>query len=147
MEWFGLFIGHLMGDYWPFQNDWMAKNKSNPYPEKLHKGVPSLDYIYAQKHKDGTRNWWIGHLACTLHCLLYTFSIFLFSFWWFPWWGYLICFLVHWPIDRFRLAKWIMVHTGQKEFATGALSPWSVILVDNSLHLLTLFLIGVSTHV
>ena len=128
MEWFGLLIGHLLGDYFPFQNDWMAKNKTSPFFDGWRKGL-------------------VGDTACTLHCLLYTFSIFLFTFWWMPWQGYLICFIVHWVIDRFRLAKWLMVHTGQKEFATGALSPWSVILVDQELHLLTLYLIGVFTYV
>jgi hypothetical protein len=36
-----------------------------------------------------------------------------------------------------------MVHcSGQRAFATGPLSPWSVIVVDNTIHLLVLYLIG-----
>lgn len=117
MEGFGLLVGHLLGDYWPLQNDWIAANKTN-------KG-------------------WIGNYSCTLHCILYTLSIWLFSYKWMPWWGLLTCFLAHWPIDRFRIARKLMDWTGQKEFAKGVFSPWSIIVVDNTLHLLTLYIIAI----
>jgi hypothetical protein len=86
--------------------------------------------------------WYRGHLACTVHCLCYTLAVWAFSFRWMPWWGLLACFLIHWPVDRFRLARLWMVHaSGQKAFATGPLAPWSVIVVDNVFHLLTLYAI------
>jgi hypothetical protein len=88
------------------------------------------------------RRYYLGHLACTVHCLLYTLAVWACTFWWMPWWGLLVCFAVHWPIDRFRLAKRWMMATGQRKFAEGLLSPWSVIVVDNTWHLLTLFLIA-----
>lgn len=129
MNGFGLLCGHLIGDY-ILQNDWMAANK----------------VVWGDKSQDAWA-WKVdnmGHLACTVHCLCYTFAVALFSFWWMPWWGYLVTFLTHWPIDRFRLAKWWMIHvSGQKGFATGPLAPWSFIIVDNIWHLVTLFVIGV----
>ena len=123
MESLGLLVGHLLGDY-VVQNDWMAKNKSLPFLPRHDKGLD-------------------GDLACTAHCLCYTLAVWVCSFWWMPWWGLVACFLVHWPIDRFRLAgPWMRNLSGQYEFATGPLSPWSIIVVDNTAHLLTLFLIG-----
>lgn len=80
-------------------------------------------------------------LACAVHCTLYTLAVWLCSFWWLPWWGLLVCWLAHFPLDRWRLARrWMSLR--QEAFATGPLSPWSVVVVDNTLHLLTLFLIG-----
>lgn len=150
MEGFGLILGHLLGDY-VLQNDWQAGNKTNPHPGRdPHFGKKlgdmsgsevkeSLDY-----HKR-RRLWVRGHLACTVHCLLYTLAVWACSFWWMPWWGLVICFAAHWPIDRFRLARAWMVHvSGQTAFATGPLAPWSVIVVDNTFHLLTLFLIALA---
>jgi Protein of unknown function (DUF3307) len=110
----GLVVGHLLGDY-IFQNDWQATNKtSRSFP-------------------------------CTVHCFLYTLAVWSCSFWWMPWWGLLACFAVHWPVDRWRLAgRWMRNVSGQKAFATGPLSPWSVIVVDNTFHLWTLLVIALA---
>lgn len=141
MEWFGLLLAHLLGDY-ILQNDWMAKNKVNPHPgESDHIIFPS-DEWFGWWSRD--IEWREGHLACTVHCFLYTLAVYLLSFWWLPWWAYVIVFVTHWPIDRFRLARWWMVNVSkQREFATGPLAPWSIIIVDNIFHLLTLYVIGV----
>ena len=134
MESLGLLVGHLVGDY-ILQNDWMASNKTNPLCRNV-----------AYDHSSKTtpfRAEMMGHLACTVHCLLYTLAVWACSFWWMPWWGLLVCFVTHWPIDRFRLARfWMMRVSGQQAFATGPLSPWSIIIVDNVAHILTLFVIG-----
>lgn len=156
MEGFGLLCGHLLGDF-ILQNDWMAKNKTSqpglPYlspaaRKLLHQEGGCRGYS-PEVHKEladwelAFKRHIIGHLSCTVHCFIYTLSIWAFSFWWLPWWGLLVCFLAHWPIDRFRLAAcWMKRIAGQKEFATGALAPWSVIVVDNTFHLLTLFFIA-----
>lgn len=42
-----------------------------------------------------------------------------------------------------RLAgRWMRNVSGQKAFATGPLSPWSIIVVDNVAHIATLAAIG-----
>jgi hypothetical protein len=113
MDGFALLLGHLVGDY-IVQTDWMANNK--------------------------TTNGVIGYYSCFVHCICYTLSIAAFSWFWMPWWGYIVCFGFHYPIDKWRLAKWWMMNvSGQKGFATGLLSPWSIIIVDNVFHLLTLY--------
>jgi hypothetical protein len=117
MEGLGLLLGHLIGDY-ILQDDWQAANKTSPAP--------------------------IGHVACTLHCTLYTLAVWLCSFWWMPWWGLAICWLAHFPVDRWRLARVLMRWTNHEAFATGPLSPWSIILTDNIVHLAVLFGIGVA---
>lgn len=155
MEGFGLLIGHLVGDY-IFQNDWQAKNKTSghPGPEPgvgylpdgspiVAKESPSL-MLDLQAWRERRAAWTRGHLACTVHCLLYTIAVFLCSFWWMPMWGLAVCFVLHWPIDRFRLAgRYMRNVSGQRDFATGVFSPWSIIVVDNVIHLATLFVIGV----
>lgn len=103
----GIFLGHCLGDF-ILQNDWMAAKKTK----------------YT--------------LPCLVHCLFYTLGMFLvlwphFSL---PWLFYLIVFATHFPIDRFRLARRMMTWTGQENFASGPFAPWSVIIVDNTMHLL-----------
>lgn len=142
MQGFGLLLGHLVGDY-IVQNDWMAKWKT-ANSERSVTEVP-LSVLLFSWGKVNDTNWGTLQpaLACTVHCLLYTMSVWAFSFWWMPWWGCLACFVVHWPIDRFRLArKWMENVSGQKEFANGVFSPWSIIVVDNVFHLLTLWIIA-----
>lgn len=168
----GIVLGHMLGDY-IFQNDWMAKNKTNelagPAKTRTWPGPWSVDAdpgtaAYALKmtlRNDAFDRWYeqeerrvatlpkrkkamrLGHYACTLHCLCYTLAVWAMTLEWMPWWGLLACFLVHWPVDRFRLAGWWMRNvSGQAEFAKGPLSPWSVIMVDNIFHLLTLYVIA-----
>jgi hypothetical protein len=78
-------LGHFVGDYL-FQNQWMATKKSE-------KG-------------------WIGHFACTVHVLLYTFAIFLFT----QKYNFLFLCIVaipHWIIDRWSLATyWLRFKNG-----------------------------------
>ncbi len=131
-----LLLGHLVGDY-ILQNDYLAANKVLPtsksqYPNgPLECGVDAWEDAKAVERK--------GDWACTVHCLLYTLAVWGTTFWWMPWWGLVVCFLAHWPIDRFRLARlWMTRVSGQAAFATGSLSPWSIIIVDNVGHLLTL---------
>lgn len=139
MTGFWLLMGHLIGDY-IVQNDWMARCKvawppTGPRPANHLKASDSWDeQVATARH---------GHSACTVHCLLYTLAIWACSFWWMPWWGLVACFVAHWPIDRFRLAgRWMRNVSGQSVFASGPLSPWSVIVVDNIAHLVTLGVIA-----
>lgn len=114
-----LLLGHLVGDY-VVQNDWMAGRKG-----------------------EAGR---VGHLACTVHCIAYTLACWAFTFAWMPAWGLAVVFLAHWPIDRFRLAGWWMRNvSGQSFFASpdNRTFPWSIIVVDNIFHLLTLYAVAV----
>jgi hypothetical protein len=145
---FSLVLGHLVGDYL-FQNDWQAKYKVARRPHYPRPGFGFEDMAGIEAAKAawdaGDRAGRIGPWACTVHCLLYTLAVFLCT--WpvhlFPWWFYLGVGLVHWPVDRFRLARvWMTRVSGQEAFATGPLAPWSVIVVDNTFHLLTLYLLA-----
>lgn len=145
MDGFFLLVGHLVGDY-VVQNDWQAANKTNPpigFAHTCTSGDGSDPENCETFRKDFKRRAMTGHLACTVHCLLYTLAVWACSFWWMPWWGAVACFAVHWPLDRFRLAgRWMRNVSGQKAFATGPLSPWSIIVVDNTFHLATLGVIA-----
>jgi hypothetical protein len=151
MEGFGLLLGHLVGDY-IFQDDWQATNKTNPAPLGTRPcvviGMEGGGYITpgTAEQRDQwdaiRRRWWLGHLACAVHCTLYTFAVWLCSYWWVPWWGLVVCWLAHFPVDRWRLARVLMRWTNHEQFATGPLSPWSIILTDNIIHLAALFAVG-----
>ena len=146
MQGFGLLLGHLVGDY-IVQNDWMAKWKTAEDGTATPEEHERITNAYGDHRKAILQDSWAQSrptYACTVHCLLYTLSVWAFSFWWMPWWGLLVCFAVHWPVDRFRLArKWMENVSGQKDFANGMFSPWSIIIVDNVFHLLTLWTIAV----
>lgn len=103
----GAMLGHFVGDYL-FQNQWMATRKSLP----------------------GMK----GHIACTVHVLLYTLAVILFTMplniahgtWWDifhaplifvqynPWLHFaLIVAIPHWIIDRWSLATyWLRLKNG-----------------------------------
>lgn len=150
MNGFFLILAHLLGDY-VLQNDWMAKFKITKHPGKRpgtaynKDGAPIFDVEdLATKLWDYDRDlhdWRLGHFACTVHCLLYTLATAACAFWWMPWWGYVIVFGVHWPIDRFGLAgRWMRNVSRQRAFASNFSSPnlpWGVIIIDQCFHLLT----------
>jgi len=149
MDGFALLVGHLLGDY-ILQNDWMAKNKTNCGPIGIHPRFRHYGELSKGQLEQYEAEWdaqckadTLGWITCTVHCLLYTLAIWACSFWWMPGWGLAACYGIHFVIDRFRLArKWMSV-VGQEDFATGPLSPWSTIVVDNTFHLLTLLVIWV----
>lgn len=150
MESFAMLLGHLVGDFIA-QDDWQASNKANPWPGprpgrvRLPDGSPVVpidlaDQLAAWDFR--TRRWWVGNLACTIHCVLYAVCCYVFCITWMPWWAAVIVGLVHWPIDRFRLPRLFMERvSNQRAFATGPLAPWSVVVVDQVWHLLTLYLV------
>lgn len=156
-----MILGHLVGDY-IIQNDWMASNKANP-GAGLHPGYArDVDgrHIISEDGKWVYQPWtpvdeqgWrakkskclVGYIACCVHCTLYTLSVWAFTFQWMPWWGLLTCWLCHFPIDRYGLARrWMTRVSGQAAFASNGHPcwPWSVIVVDNTSHLLTLWAIA-----
>lgn len=150
MESLGLLVGHLLGDY-ILQDDWQAKWKTGgptPTPEEIDNWIRPFN-IFQDDSKAKqiavkifhNARWWKANTACTIHCTLYTLAVWACSFWWMPWWGLAACFLAHYPVDRYRLARKLM-NLRHEQFATGIFSPWSIIIVDNTIHLLVLLIIG-----
>jgi hypothetical protein len=105
-----ILVGHLVGDFL-LQDDWLASGK---------------------KRSDG---------ICGLHVLIYTLSVLLFTGWfWQPdnWILFWAVAIPHYLIDRTRLVNGYMYLAGQSAFATAPMAPWSIIAVDNSMHLVCL---------
>lgn len=105
-------------------------------------------------------NWFIGHLVgdfllqndwmalnkkksslhCHIHCAVYTLTIWLFTGW--DAWSMAVCYIAHFAIDRSDVIDRYMTIIGQERFKTPPMWPWSVIAVDNTFHLLTLFILN-----
>ena len=121
-------IGHLVGDYL-LQNDWMALNK--------------------KRHS----------FPCAIHCALWTAAVCFFTGWFSPL-VVAVLFLTHFLQDRTTIIVWWMRLIGQHEFMrcdkivtdhtpyieadkvlsiAPGLGPWSIIVVDNVWHILTLW--------
>ncbi len=120
-----IILGHLAGDY-------LLQSKS----------------MALQKASGGARGFW----WCTLHCLIYAVVVCLFLWTANPLIGALV-FLSHWPIDRWSLAShwlkmikgrdFIAAHLSQEKFKEVDLvfSCLVYVVVDNTLHLILLWLI------
>lgn len=108
-------VGHLVGDYL-LQNDWMALNKKKPTAT--------------------------GELACCIHCAIWTISVTAFAGWATP----LICgflWLAHYAQDRTNVVLWWMTKVNrQPQFASGPCAPWSIIVVDNVWHIVSLYIVA-----
>lgn len=76
---------------------------------------------------------------CALHVGLYTLSIAAFTWW--PPWALVIVFVTHFAQDHSRVIEWFFEITGKQQFGSRPMAPWSFIVVDNSFHLLTLWII------
>lgn len=106
-------IGHLVGDYL-LQNDWMAmKKKSNP-------------------------------MVAVCHAYIWTASVTLFSGWLLIPEGRgafvaLALLVTHFFQDHTMIVQRWMRFIGQEEFSKPPLAPWSVIVVDNVWHIVTLW--------
>ena len=114
---FGIIIlAHLIGDFL-FQKDWHAQNKKD--------------------------SMWI----CGLHVAIYTgfhFAIIESLTSW-PLWAYVAIFSSHFIIDYWSLAPKWMGLAGQKKFRDD-LGPWSVFVIDATMHLLVSYVVYVSQH-
>lgn len=82
----------------------------------------------------------INTFACLLHVALYVFSVSVFTDW--PLGALAITFGCHFVQDRFPVIPWFMKINNQSDFANGPLAPWSRIVVDNTLHLVQLHVVG-----
>ena len=79
-----------------------------------------------------------NNLICLLHVSFYLIPFFFLGM---NWWQIILIGLQHFFQDRTGFVVWFMKIKGSKEFATGPCSPWSIILTDNILHLLWIYLI------
>lgn len=99
------------------QNGWMANNK--------------------------TKNTPMGYLACLVHCLLYSLPfLFIASFN-----AWLVIFLTHYLIDKFRLAKyfiqfreWHFKDNGYSAETPPYVSIWLLFITDNIFHVIINYL-------
>lgn len=76
--------------------------------------------------------------VCLAHVSLYCMAVALLTGW--PWWALALTAVCHFTQDRTPIVRWYMQRVGQAQFAAGPMAPWSVVVVDNSLHLLQLHL-------
>lgn len=75
---------------------------------------------------------------CAVHCALWTLSVCFFT----GWWSTVVVsvlFLSHMIQDHTMIVSLWMALIGQDKFATGPCAPWSVIVVDNVWHIVTLW--------
>lgn len=106
-------VGHLVGDYL-LQNDMLSDRKKK------------------------------CSATCLLHCALWAAAVLIFSGWIAlpqPKFYIVSSILVitHFVQDRWNLiSKWMEL-IGQTKFRTGQCSPWSVIVVDNVWHIVTIW--------
>jgi Protein of unknown function (DUF3307) len=89
------------------------------------------DYLALNKKKSTS--------ACAIHCAIWTACVVMFAWW--PWWTAIPLFVTHFIQDRTQVINWWMDFAGQKQFRTGACAPWSVIVVDNVWHVLTIWIL------
>lgn len=91
------------------QTDWMAQNKK--------------------------RATW----PCLVHVVIYTLAVGMLTFW--PWWALAVVAVTHFVQDRTGIIAWWMKlrWKDQSSFMQPPLGPWSIIVVDNVWHLVTLY--------
>lgn len=112
------FVGHLVGDY-VFQTDWMAENKKTKT------------------------------LPCLIHSAIWAVCVVLFAGWWnwanwsnwLNWLPFVVLLVIHFIQDRTYLVRNWMHFGGQDHFATGPYAPWSTVIIDNTFHLLQIWLV------
>ena len=100
-----ILASHLMGDYL-LQNDWQAMGKKT------------------------------SSLICAVHVGLYLTGFYvLAAMGILYWWQVAAIGVQHFIQDRTAIVAWYMRTAGQVKFAQPPMSPWSMIAVDNAMHL------------
>lgn len=105
-------------------------------------------------------NWLMGHLIgdyllqndwmalnkkkatwpCFVHCVIWSMTVALCAHW--PPWTLPILFVTHFAQDRTDVVVWLMNHKGQKQFAQPPMAPWSIVVIDNVMHMTVLWVIS-----
>lgn len=76
---------------------------------------------------------------CFVHVAAYMVP---FLFCGFAWWQLAIIAGQHFAQDRTSFVMWMMKIKGSEKFATGPCSPWSIIVTDNIIHILTIAVVA-----
>jgi len=84
-----------------------------------------------------------SHWACLCHVATYMIP---FLFAGLVWWQLLLIFIQHYLQDNTNFVVWFMKFSGSKKFAEPPMSPWSIIVVDNILHILWMALVAESIN-
>jgi hypothetical protein len=78
-------------------------------------------------------------LPALIHSAIWTACVILFTGWgWIP---FLVLMAFHFVQDRTVFIRKWMTLLGQDHFATGPYAPWSMVIVDNTFHLLQIWLV------
>jgi hypothetical protein len=78
-------------------------------------------------------------LACVIHCAVWAACVVLLAGWgWIP---FMFLFVTHFIQDRTYIVRGWMHLVGQDHFATGPYAPWSMVIVDNTFHLLEILIV------
>lgn len=100
----------------------------------------NMNWIYAHLIGDYIfqNDWMALHkkhssFHCTVHVMTYIIP---FIFCGMAWWQLLLIASQHFFQDRTNFVFWFMKTKGSEKFATGCFSPWSIVVVDNILHIL-----------
>jgi len=105
-------IGHLVGDY-ILQNDTLAIGKKK------------------------------NTVLCVIHCMLWTAAVVAFSGWYKSpnyVWIAAILYSTHFIQDRTNVIVWLLrLKWVQPQFSQPPLAPWSIIVVDNVWHIVTIW--------
>ncbi len=82
---------------------------------------------------------------CSVHAALWTLAVVAVAGWWI-WWVPPALFVAHFVQDRGPLVRQWMHLIGQDSFAGPPLGPWSIIVVDNVWHVVTLAAVAFAIH-
>jgi hypothetical protein len=77
-------------------------------------------------------------MICVLHCWIWASCVVFFADW--PLRTFFPLFALHFLQDRTTIVEWWMDIIGSRSFRTGTFAPWSVVIVDNVWHILTLWI-------
>ena len=74
-----------------------------------------------------------SNIACLIHTIFYVLPFLLISY--ISLWQIIIMAIQHYYQDRYNFVVWFMKVKGSPNFAKSPMTPWSIILTDNILHL------------
>ena len=98
------------------------------------------DFLLQNDWQSGSKK--SNSFVCAVHVLIWTLTVLTFTGWW-DWRIALWLAGTHFAIDRTQFVSNWMALTRQVKFRDGICAPWGAIVVDQILHLLTLYVVAV----